>query len=132
MVSRGCVLTALVAGLAAGYATYRHESRPATPPTPIVKDIVQILKGGDRYELMTVDPVTKDVIIRDRWFERIVADVPEGQLPWAEIKTRGRIGGDKNTIGYGNVLHVRTPKDLGPGRVEGKYPVQMQVVNAEQ
>jgi hypothetical protein len=108
---------------------FLREKQP--PPKPIVTDIFQIIKGGDRYELMTVDADTKIVVIRERWFEKIIADVPEGKLPWAEIKIRGRFGA-KGRLGEGNILHIRTPKDIKPGRIEGKYPVQMQeVINAE-
>ena len=93
------------------------------PPKPIVKDILQIVVG-DGYDLMTIDPDTKIVIIRHRWFEKIIADVSVDDHPWAEIKTRSRDG-------KGNILHIHTPKEIGAGRIDGKYPIQLKVLEVE-
>jgi hypothetical protein len=93
------------------------------PPQPVVKDILQIIVG-DGYDLMTIDPDTKVVIVRHRWFEKIIADVPAEGHPWAEIKTRDRGG-------KGNTLHIHTPKEIGVGRIDGKYPIQLKVLDAE-
>ncbi len=82
------------------------------PPTSPIVNITKIVefKNSNRtncpYDISSVDPDTKQLVTRRRWFDRVVADVEPDKNPWAEIKTKSF--GD----GTGNVLHVHNAKEI--------------------